>query len=128
MSIDFSKLKSEFVYKFEDVLKEMRDSGYKVDVVSGFRSLEEQAKIWRKGRSTAEIERKIEELKKIDCAYLARLIADAGRQPGKMIVTYAIPGLSYHNWGEAIDVLVNGDQSGSGKNYRPLAECVKNMD
>lgn len=68
-----------------------------------------QAKLWRQSRTTSEINKKIKELRNQNANFLADCIENVGKQYG-MHVTNAIPGLSWHQWGEAVDAvwLVNG--------------------
>jgi hypothetical protein len=85
----------------------------------GLRSLEEQAKLWRQSRPTAVINAKIEELIDKGAPYLASIIRKVGPSNG-FHVTNAIPGFSWHNWGEGIDFYVeeNGSAVWDGKDHR----------
>jgi len=68
------------------------------------RSEEEQARLFRNGRSLQEIEHKALELRKVyHRPDLAELLMDVGPQYGRHIVTWAGPGQSMHNYGYAID-------------------------
>ena len=77
---------------------------------STLRSPFDQATLWRQSRSKEEIEAKIAELKSQSAPFLADCIARVGPQHGDP-VTNAIPGLSWHQWGEAVDCfwLVDGE-------------------
>jgi hypothetical protein len=66
------------------------------------RTAEEQARLWRQSRTGQQIEAKIRELEDGGAPYLARVIRDVGPQNGPK-VTNALPGLSWHQWGEAMD-------------------------
>jgi peptidoglycan LD-endopeptidase CwlK len=61
-----------------------------------------QAEFWRQSRTTFEIQKKIEELKQSGAFFLAHCIESVGKKYGEH-VTNAIPGLSWHQWGEAVD-------------------------
>ena len=61
-----------------------------------------QAKLWRQSRTAFEVEKKIEELKNQNVFFLAYCLESVGKQYGAH-VTNAIPGLSWHQWGEAVD-------------------------
>jgi len=61
-----------------------------------------QARLWRQSRSKAVIQKKIKELKEKGAPFLAHCIESVGPQSGPH-VTNAIPGLSWHQWGEAVD-------------------------
>lgn len=80
------------------------------------RSPFEQARLWRQSRARQEIEAKIAELKSKSAPFLADCIARVGPQHGDP-VTNAVPGLSWHQWGEAVDCfwLVNGQAEWSPK-------------
>lgn len=68
-----------------------------------------QARYWRQSRTIEEITRKIKELKSHSSPFLAHCLEVVGPQHGDH-VTNAIPGLSWHQWGEAMDCfwVVNG--------------------
>lgn len=61
-----------------------------------------QAKLWRQSRTSFEVQKKIDELKSKNAHFLAHCIESVGKQYGPH-VTNAIPGLSWHQWGEAVD-------------------------
>ena len=61
-----------------------------------------QAKLWRQSRTAIEILNKINDLKCQQANFLAHCIESVGKQYGEH-VTNAIPGLSWHQWGEAVD-------------------------
>jgi peptidoglycan L-alanyl-D-glutamate endopeptidase CwlK len=69
-----------------------------------------QAKYWRQSRSKEAIQRKIQELRDEGADFLAHCLGSVEPQHGDP-VTNAIPGLSWHQWGEALDCfwLVNGE-------------------
>ncbi len=61
-----------------------------------------QAEYWVQGRTKNDIAKKISELKDKMAYFLAECIESANPQKGP-VITNAIPGLSWHQWGEAID-------------------------
>ncbi len=67
----------------------------------------EQARLWRMTRGKSEIGAKVHELLNANALYIANVIEAVGPQfPGPGItshVTNAVPGQSWHNWGEAMD-------------------------
>ena len=68
-----------------------------------FRPLDEQARLFRQGRTLTQIEAKAEELKnKWGRSDLANLLISVGPQNGRR-VTFAGPGQSMHNYGLAFD-------------------------
>jgi hypothetical protein len=66
------------------------------------RSPQIQAQLWVKGRTINEIQLKISELKEINAPFLAKCLENAEIKEGK-IITNALPGCSWHQWGEAVD-------------------------
>ena len=88
----------------------------------------EQAKLWRQSRSTRDINEKIRYLRNAGAGYLADTIQNVGPQTGRW-ATNAIPGISWHQWGLAIDCywLNNGSISWSGDGYRVYAEIAKEL-
>jgi len=96
----------------------------------------EQARLWRQSRSKAKVHAKIAELRSRDAEFLAFCLESVGPQPTGDEVTGSVPGLSWHQWGEAMDCfwLVNGDDEWSpdlkinGLNgYRVYAAEAKQM-
>lgn len=86
----------------------------------GIRSLEQQAINYRKGRSYQDIMDKISYLRKNDADYLADVLERVDHQTDKRIVTNAIPGYSWHNWGSALDCYINYPAGAQDKKGRPL--------
>ena len=62
----------------------------------------EQAKFWRQSRSTTRIEINIRRLAEAGAPWLAEVLGDVGPCNGPP-VTGALPGESWHQWGEAAD-------------------------
>jgi len=75
----------------------------------GLRDPFEQARLWRQSRSIEQITAKLGELRAQRADFLAHCIESVGPQHGRP-VTNAIPGYSWHQWGEAFDCfwLLNG--------------------
>jgi peptidoglycan LD-endopeptidase CwlK len=95
-----------------------------------------QAKFWRQSRTSEEVLKKIADLKNAGANFLAFCLDSVGPQSGDP-VTNAIPGLSWHQWGEAVDCMwvVNGDAEWSttkkinGQNgYAIYAEEAKKLN
>ena len=90
----------------------------------------EQARLWRQARPLSEIRARIKAFRADGAAFLAHCLESVGPQNGSH-VTNAPPGLSWHQWGEAMDCfwLVDGKAEFStsklisGQNgYRVYAE------
>lgn len=104
MTLDIKTLDSSFAGKAQELLDLCAKNGLIVRPTFFRRSLSVQAKLWRQSRATSIIKAKIDELKNIDCGYLAGILDSVGPQRGPR-VTNALPGLSWHNWGQAMDVV-----------------------
>lgn len=84
------------------LIENCRARGIEMRPYDTVRTPREQGKIWRQSRTREQVLAKIAELRDAGCDYLAFCIADVGPQSGRH-VTDAIPGLSWHQWGEAFD-------------------------
>lgn len=93
------------------LLEKCRARGIEMRPSATLRSPFEQAKLWRQSRSKQTVQNKIAQLRNLDADFLAFCLESVGPQPSGPNVTGSIPGLSWHQWGEAIDCfwLVNGD-------------------
>ena len=87
--------------------------GFEVVPYFTLRTPAEQAKLWRMTRSKSEIGREVQRLLDAGASYIASVINAVGPQyPADGItghVTNAVPGLSWHNWGEAMDCYLRVD-------------------
>jgi peptidoglycan L-alanyl-D-glutamate endopeptidase CwlK len=81
-----------------------------INVTSGLRTLDEQNKLWRRAFGTPYILSVIENLRKLHCDYLAHSIERIGIQPAGRLGTRLHGGLSWHNWGRALDFSVQDHQ------------------
>jgi hypothetical protein len=103
MPVDLNKLTPEFSAKVSQLLEYCKNKeGIEMHPNEGLRDPFKQASYWRQSRPTSEIVAKIDELKAQGANFLARCIDSVGPQQGPPI-TNAIPGLSWHQWGEALD-------------------------
>jgi peptidoglycan LD-endopeptidase CwlK len=78
-----------------------------------------QARLWRQSRTIEEISLKITDLKNKGADFLAGCLDSVGPQNGKH-VTNALPGLSWHQWGEAIDCMWVVDGSAEWSVYKKV--------
>lgn len=94
-----------------------------------------QARIWRQSRAKEEIDARIQAFRAGGAPFLADCIERVGPQHGDH-VTNAAPGLSWHQWGEALDCfwVVDGKAEWSttrkvnGVNgFRVYAETAKGL-
>lgn len=86
----------------EQLLQNCRNQGYEMRVYNTLRTPFEQARLWRQSRSWHEISESINDLRNQGADFLSFCLEDVGPQYGRL-VTYAIPGVSWHQWGEAVD-------------------------
>jgi hypothetical protein len=102
MGIGLDGLDDGFKTKLQQVLSGCAQKGVVMTPYFGPRTAQEQAKLWRQSRTASEIQAKLAELRAAGANFLADCIDKAGPQNGPD-VTGAIPGLSWHQWGEAMD-------------------------
>lgn len=102
-------LDPQFGARLAAVIGDLRDDGIEMRVTEGVRPPAEQARLWRQSRSREEVTAAIRHLRQAGAFYLAEVLESAGPCHGPP-VTKALPGLSWHQWGEAADCLwiVNG--------------------
>jgi peptidoglycan LD-endopeptidase CwlK len=102
MAIDLTTLVPEFRVNVESLVANCAARGIEMRPHGGLRTPFEQAKLWRQSRAIEEIEAEIEKLLAKGADFLAHCLESVGPQHGKH-VTNAIPGKSWHQWGEAAD-------------------------
>jgi hypothetical protein len=102
MSRNIKELTPEFRKVVKELLSKCNASGYPMQPFYTLRTPYEQGILWRQSRSRQEIEEKITELRDKGADFLAYCIESVGPQNGRH-VTNAVPGLSWHQWGEAVD-------------------------
>ena len=109
MSADLTKLDPGFRDKIYQLVANCGARGVRMRPYMSIRCPLEQAKLWRQSRSIEQINAQIAMFKSAGAAFLADCLHSAGPQHGKL-VTSAPPGLSWHQWGEAVDCfwLVDG--------------------
>lgn len=108
MSISLSKLSPKFLIKVEKLLNGCEVMGCKMTPYFAERSPLVQAVLWRQSRTTQQIKKRISELDVEGATFLARCLSAVGPQYG-VHVTDAIPGYSWHQWGEAVDCFWQGN-------------------
>lgn len=104
MSRKISDLQYPFREKTMLFIHACNEAGLQVLIYCTKRTFKEQARLYRKGRSFQEIQNKAVELKTVyRRPDLAEILLSVGPQSGKNIVTWAGPGQSLHNYGQAFD-------------------------
>lgn len=131
MSRNLQDLQPDFKNKVIAVIKRCANDKITMKPFYTYRSLQEQAKLWRQSRSTAEIEKKLEWLRSKDAYYLASIIDGVGAQSGRW-ATNAIPGMSAHNYGLAVDCYLEIDGvacwDSDNVGYSVYAKHAKNLE
>lgn len=104
------------------VICECADDGVDLLIYCTYRSLDEQARLYRQSRPIKVINAKARQLKDRGFGFLAEALIRVGPQPTGPHVTNAAPGESAHNYGEAFDAvpLVGGKAAWSYANNREL--------
>ena len=102
MAINLEDLDPAFRQKVEEALRRCAARGVEMRPYNGLRTPLEQAKLWRQSRSREQIQARIDELRAKSAPFLAHCLEAAGAQNGEP-VTNALPGLSWHQWGEGVD-------------------------
>ena len=88
------------------LLQGVEGAHFDVLIYCTFRPLDEQARLFRQGRSLLQIQQKAEELERVwRRPDLAALLMSVGPQHETRIVTWAGPGQSLHNYGLALDAV-----------------------
>ena len=90
-----------------------------------------QAKLWCQSRTAAQIEKQIQSLRWAGAHWLAGLLDPTWAKTGPA-VTNALPGMSWHQWGEAIDCFVLGEDGNAvwdarHASYRVYAEEARKL-
>lgn len=104
------------------LVRRLDDFGIDFLIYCTYRSPEEQARLYRQSRTTSEIYTKINRLKSRGFPFLAQILIDVGPQGGELgkHVTWAGPGESWHQYGEALDgvAVVKGKCAWSVKKWK----------
>lgn len=116
MPADLSLLIPSFKAKVETLLTNCQTKGVVMRPYDGLRSPFSQAKLWRQSRSSEQIQAQLIDFRNKGANFLAHCLESVGPQQGDP-VTNALPGLSWHQWGEAVDCfwLVNNKAEWSSR-------------
>lgn len=99
----FYNLTPAFQKKVLQLLDKCDRLGYTLYPFCGARSPQVQAEYWGKGRTKNDVFDKVEFLKSHEAYYLAEILSVTVPDISSNIITNALPGLSWHQWGEAMD-------------------------
>ncbi len=108
-SRDINDLIPKFRPLVKQLLQNCQTRKVEMRVSQTLRDPFEQARLWRQARPIGEIKQKISTFRAAGANFLAHCLESVGPQNGGH-VTDAPPGLSWHQWGEAMDCfwLVDG--------------------
>lgn len=130
---DLDALTPPVAIKAREVIRLCQQEGVDLLVYCTWRSPAEQARIYRKSRTWGQIEEKVQKLREDGYDSLADILLQVGPQWGKIgdHKTYAGPGESWHQYGEAIDAvpLQHGkpDWTAGSPAYRIYAHCCREV-
>ena len=108
--MDLQALVPEFHSRAQAVIDDCAARGVVMRPYFAIRSPVEQARIWRRSRSTEQIRAAIDRLDAAGAPWLADVLCRVGPQYGNW-GTNALPGQSWHQYGEALDCywLIDGE-------------------
>lgn len=120
-----------FHAEVSDVIDLCKEKNVIIVPYSTLRDPWEQAKLWRQSRGESEIQRAIKRLKDGGAKWLAEVIESVDPQYGNH-VTDALPGMSWHQWGEAVDCYVADHAGkpiwdGQHPGYKVYADCAREI-
>lgn len=102
MAANLEKLQADLKEKVKHLIEHCRNRGIEMRPYNGLRDPFVQARLWRQSRSIEEITKAIALLESKKAPFLANCLKLVGAQYGDH-VTDAMPGFSWHQWGEAVD-------------------------
>lgn len=121
-------LDPDFSAPLRRIIDAARRRGVTLRPYCGWRGVAQQAILWRQSRPRAEIDKAIAELRAGGADHLADVLRGVGPRSGPP-VTNALPGLSWHGWGQACDLVVIGDDGAAvwdagHAGYDVMADCA----
>lgn len=102
MSRDLNLLIPEFKDKVLKLIENCQKRNVKMTPFFTVRTPTQQATLWKQGRTDTEVKNAVTKLKTAGATGLSMILERAPVQNGR-IVTQALPGSSWHNYGEAVD-------------------------
>jgi len=107
MAALLEELNKDFRLNVIDLIKACKKRGVCIVPYCTYRDLYKQAILWRQSRRWVEIKREVRELEDTGISFLASIIRDVGVHIGPaQHITNAIPGLSWHQYREAVDCYI----------------------
>lgn len=119
MSRDLADLVPAFQPLASQLITNCSACGVEMRPCFTLRTPQEQAVLWRSSRTKEQIDTALVQMQAAGAHWLASVLESVGPQAAKQESTRALPGLSWHQWGEAIDCFVveNGTAVWSGGGY-----------
>lgn len=108
MSADLSDLVPAFRTKVDAALAQLAGENLVFVPFNTRRDPVTQAAYWRRSRSAAAVQQQIEALRAQGCRFMVACFEKAGPQKPGPWATNALPGLSWHQYGEAVDCYLEG--------------------
>lgn len=105
MSRDFTLLVNPFEKEARRLLADLLREGVQMRAFFTQRIPWDQARLWRQSRTTQEIHLAAAMLAREGAPFLREVLLSVGPQEGRW-ATNALPGQSWHQWGEALDCFV----------------------
>ena len=102
MPLDVTTLDKRFGPKVTALLTACQHRGIAMRPYAAVRDPFAQARLWRQSRSREEIAAAVQSLMAHGAPWLSQCLWVVGPQYGEP-VTHALPGCSWHQWGEAVD-------------------------
>jgi peptidoglycan LD-endopeptidase CwlK len=102
MAADLTLIDATLRTRVLALIDRCRSRGFEMRPSAGLRDPFEQARLWRQSRAIEEIRTQIASLRTSGANFLAHCLESVGPQHGDP-VTNALPGYSWHQWGEAVD-------------------------
>lgn len=94
-----------FAKKVMQLVANCEQRGVTLLVYCKVRNPWEQAKLWRRSRTMTQVNAEAAKLRDWGCYFLMSCLLGVGPQKMGAKVTDALPGFSWHQWGEAVDVV-----------------------
>jgi len=122
-------LEPKFRPKLLYVMEKMAEHRIGFEIFAALRTPQEQAELWMKSRSRKEIVDAVAKLSKQGAPWLSRMVKTTHRPYGRW-ETNNLPGLSWHQWGEAVSIRILSDSgrviwNPNNEGYRILADLTQ---
>jgi len=102
MAVNLNSLNPEFKNVVTKAISLCSNKGIEMRPYCTIRDPFDQARLWRQSRTKEEILNKIDYLNNAGAGFIAYCLESVGPQNGRH-ATNAVPGFSWHQWGEAVD-------------------------